>query len=146
SADRVIAKLVEELQQYEQKYGMRSEIFYALIVGTPAEDHPDFLQWAICYRSYFRTVRAKFPMKELAAYAVSEPSPGSAPRSLLVCLLLAHRRFYPSADLSHRVSGCCRGYSPDTRASRRCLVDQSAHSPPTRRVHIRGTGLGDPPL
>jgi len=70
SADRVIAKLVEELQRYEQKYGMRSEIFYALIVGTPAEDHPDFLQWAICYRSYFRTVQAKFPMKELAAYAV----------------------------------------------------------------------------
>ena len=70
SADRVIAKLVEELQRYEQKYGMRSEIFYALIVGTPAEDHPDFLQWAICYRSYFRTVQAKFPLKELAAYAV----------------------------------------------------------------------------
>jgi len=70
SADRIIAKLVEELQRYEQKYGMRSEIFYALIVGTPAEDHPDFLQWAICYRSYFRTVRAKFPLKELAVYAV----------------------------------------------------------------------------
>jgi len=70
SADRVIAKLVEELQRYEQKYGMRSEIFYALIVGTPAEDHPDFLQWAICYRSYFRTVQAKFPLKELTDYAV----------------------------------------------------------------------------
>jgi hypothetical protein len=70
SADRVLAKLVEELQRYEQKYGMRSEIFYALIVGTPAEDHPDFLQWAICYRSYFRTVQAKFPLKELTAYAV----------------------------------------------------------------------------
>ena len=70
SADRVLAKLAEELQSYEQKYGMRSEIFYALIVGTPAEDHPDFLQWAICYRSYFRTVQAKFPFKELAAYAI----------------------------------------------------------------------------
>jgi len=61
STDRVIAKLVEELQCYEQKYGMRSEIFYALIVGTPAEDHPDFLHWAICYRSYLRTMQAKFP-------------------------------------------------------------------------------------
>lgn len=70
SADRVMAKLGEELQHYEQKYGMRSEIFHALIVGTPAEDHPDFLQWAMCYRSYFRAVQAKFPVKELAAYAV----------------------------------------------------------------------------
>jgi hypothetical protein len=38
---------------------MRSEVFYQLIVGTPAEDHPDFIGWAICYRSYFRTLRAK---------------------------------------------------------------------------------------
>ena len=70
SADRVMTNLVQELQRYEQKYSMRSEIFYALIAGTPAEDHPDFLQWAMCYRSYFRTVQAKFPLKELAAYAV----------------------------------------------------------------------------
>lgn len=70
SADRVLADLVAELQGYEQKYGMRSEVFYALIAGTPAEDHPDFLQWAICYRSYFRAVQTKFPLKELAAYAV----------------------------------------------------------------------------
>lgn len=70
SADRVMTNLVQELQRHEQKYGMRSEIFYALIAGTPAEDHPDFLQWAMCYRSYFRTVQAKFPLKELAAYAV----------------------------------------------------------------------------
>ena len=69
-ADHVITKLLAELQQYEQKYGMRSEIFYALIAGTPAEDHPDFLQWAICYRSYFRAMQAKFPLKELAVYAV----------------------------------------------------------------------------
>ncbi len=70
SADRVLADLVAELQGYEQKYGMRSEIFYALIAGTPAEDHPDFVQWAMCYRSYFRAVQVKFPVKELGAYAV----------------------------------------------------------------------------
>ena len=70
SADQVIGKMVDELQRYERKYGMRSEVFYALIPGTPAEDHPDFLQWAICYRSYFRALRAKFPLKELAGYAV----------------------------------------------------------------------------
>jgi hypothetical protein len=58
SADRVLSALVAELQGYEQKYGMWSEIFYALIAGTPAEDHPDFVQWAMCYRSYFRAVQA----------------------------------------------------------------------------------------
>ncbi len=68
--DQIIGKMVDELQRYEQKYGMRSEVFYALISGTPAEDHPDFLQWAICYRSYFRALQAKFPLKELAGYAV----------------------------------------------------------------------------
>lgn len=70
STDHVLANLLAELQGYEQKYGMRSEIFYALIAGTPAEDHPDFLQWAMCYRGYFRAVQAKFPLKELTAYAV----------------------------------------------------------------------------
>lgn len=59
SVDHATAKIAEELQQYEQKYKMRSEIFYALIVGTPAEDHPDFLQWAMAYRSYFRAFQAK---------------------------------------------------------------------------------------
>ena len=70
TTDQVIGKMVDELQGFERKYGMRSEVFYALIPGTPAEDHPDFLQWAICYRSYFRTLQAKFPFKELARYAV----------------------------------------------------------------------------
>ncbi len=70
SSDHTTAKIVAELQRYEQKYRMRSEVFYALIVGTPAEDHPDFVQWAICYRSYFRALQAKFPLKELTGYAV----------------------------------------------------------------------------
>ena len=50
SVDRAIGNMVDELQRYERKYGMRSEVFYALIPGTPAEDQPDFLTWAICYR------------------------------------------------------------------------------------------------
>jgi hypothetical protein len=70
STNEVIGKLLDELQRYERKYGMRSEIFYALIPGTPAEDHPDFLQWAICYRSYFRALQGKFPLKKLSHYAV----------------------------------------------------------------------------
>ena len=70
SADQVIGKMVDELQLYERKYGMRSEVFYALIPGTPAEDQPDFLHWAICYRSYFRVLQSKFPFKELSRYAV----------------------------------------------------------------------------
>lgn len=70
SADQVIGNMVDELQRYERKYGMRSEVFYALIPGTPAEDHPDFLNWAICYRSYFRALQSKFPLRELSRYAV----------------------------------------------------------------------------
>ena len=70
SADQVTRKMVDELQLYERKYGMRSEVFYALIPGTPAEDQPDFLNWAICYRSYFRALQSKFPFKELSRYAV----------------------------------------------------------------------------
>ncbi len=66
STDQVLAKLLTQLQQFEQKYGMRSEVFQALIVGTPAEDQPDFTQWAMCYRSYFRTLQTKFPLKEFA--------------------------------------------------------------------------------
>lgn len=31
SADQAIGKMVDELQLYERKYGMRSEVFYALI-------------------------------------------------------------------------------------------------------------------
>jgi len=68
ATDQAIGKLVNELQSYERKYG--TEVFYALIPGTPAEDHPDFLEWAICYRSYFCTLQAKFPFKELARYVV----------------------------------------------------------------------------
>ena len=70
SADRAIGNMVDELQRYERMYGMRSEVFYALIPGTPAEDQPDFLNCAICYRSYFRALQSKFPLKELSRYAI----------------------------------------------------------------------------
>jgi len=59
----------EELYQYEKKYKMRSEVFFKIIVGTPAEDTPDFLTWASCYRSYFRLFQSKFSVKGVA-YAV----------------------------------------------------------------------------
>ena len=67
SEDRAISKLSEQLQQYEKKYNLRSEIFYKLIVGTPAEDTPDFISWAICYRSYFRIMQSKFSIEEITA-------------------------------------------------------------------------------
>ena len=70
STDEVIRAMVDELQGYERKYGMRSEVFYALIPGTPAEDQPDFINWAICYRSYFYALQSKFPFKELSHYVV----------------------------------------------------------------------------
>lgn len=58
-ADQALARLTEQLHHYEKQYNMRSEVFYKLIVGTPAEDHPNFLAWAICYRSYFRVLQAQ---------------------------------------------------------------------------------------
>ncbi len=70
SEDRAIFKLSEQLQQYEKKYNLRSEIFYKLIVGTPAEDMPDFISWAMCYRSYFRIMQSKFSIEEITARAL----------------------------------------------------------------------------
>lgn len=69
SADAVTAELADELHEYENKYKMRSEVFFALIAGTPAEDTPDLLNWAMCYRSYFRALQAKLPVKELSHFA-----------------------------------------------------------------------------
>lgn len=65
SADKTISKLAEQLHQYEKKYNLGSEIFYKLIVGTPAEDMPDFIAWAICYRSYFRAFQSKLSIEEV---------------------------------------------------------------------------------
>lgn len=70
SGDQAITELSEELQEYERKYGLRSEIFYKLIVGTPAEDTPDFISWGICYRSYFRLIQSKFSIEEITAGAL----------------------------------------------------------------------------
>jgi hypothetical protein len=67
SADKTISKLAEQLHQYEKKYNLRSEIFYKVIVGTPAEDVPDFIAWAMCYRSYFRTLQSKLSIEEVGA-------------------------------------------------------------------------------
>ena len=72
SEDRAVSELTEALQEYERKYKLRSEIFYRLIVGTPAEDTPDFISWAMCYRSYFRVMQSKFSIGEVAAGASEE--------------------------------------------------------------------------
>ena len=48
SSAKAIAELTQQLYEYEQKYNMRSEVFYKLIVGTPLEDQPDFIDWAMC--------------------------------------------------------------------------------------------------
>ncbi|MBL7073663.1 hypothetical protein ISS37_00290 [candidate division KSB1 bacterium] len=70
SPDKAIAKLAEQLYKYEKKYNLRSEIFYKLIVGTPAEDTPDFIAWAICYRTYFRTLQSKLSIEEVGTGVV----------------------------------------------------------------------------
>lgn len=70
STDKAVAKLTDQLHKYEKKYNLRSEVFYSLIVGTPAEDTPDFIAWAMCYRSYFRMLQSKFSIREMAASVV----------------------------------------------------------------------------
>jgi hypothetical protein len=70
TSDRALARLTEQLHEYEKKYQMRSEVFYKLIVGTPAEDQPDFLAWAICYRSYFRAVQAQLSAEGALPHAL----------------------------------------------------------------------------
>ena len=70
SEDQAVSELTETLQEYERKYKLRSEIFYRLIVGTPAEDTPDFISWAMCYRSYFRVMQSKFFIGEVSAGAL----------------------------------------------------------------------------
>ena len=70
STDTAIAKLSQQLHEYEEKYNLRSEIFYKLIVGTPAEDTPDFIAWAMCYRSYFRTLQSRFSIEEITTGVV----------------------------------------------------------------------------
>lgn len=69
SPSRALTRLTEQLHQYEKKYQMRSEVFYKLIVGTPAEDQPDFLAWAICYRSYFRVLQTQLSAEGVSALA-----------------------------------------------------------------------------
>ena len=70
SEDQAVSELTETLQEYERKYKLRSEIFYRLIVGTPAEDTLDFISWAMCYRSYFRVMQSKFSLTEVVAGAL----------------------------------------------------------------------------
>lgn len=70
STDTAIARLSQQLHEYEEKYNLRSEIFYKLIVGTPAEDTADFIGWAMCYRSYFRTLQSKFSIEEISTGVV----------------------------------------------------------------------------
>jgi hypothetical protein len=70
SPDKAIVKLAGQLHEYEKKYNLRSEIFYKLIVGTPAEDTTDFIAWAICYRTYFRTLQSKLSIEEVGAGVV----------------------------------------------------------------------------
>ncbi|GEM_PF-1519772 len=57
--EKVIKDMLRELHAYEMKYQMRSEFFYKLIVGTPLEDQPDFLDWAMCYRGYLQAFQSQ---------------------------------------------------------------------------------------
>ncbi|MBM3241889.1 hypothetical protein FJZ31_36930 [Candidatus Poribacteria bacterium] len=73
STEKALLKLQNKLHNYETKYRMRSEVFYKLIVGTPLEDNPDFIAWAMCYRSYFRVLQTKFAIWEEKPYVIHSP-------------------------------------------------------------------------
>jgi tRNA A37 methylthiotransferase MiaB len=68
--EKIIIKLVDQLHAYEKKYRLRSEIFYKLIVGTPLEDQEDFLDWATCYRQYFKVFQSQLSAERVAADVV----------------------------------------------------------------------------
>ncbi len=70
SIDKSIALLADRLHKFEKKYNLRSEIFYKIIVGTPAEDSSDFVEWGICYRSYFRALQSKLSIEEVGLSAL----------------------------------------------------------------------------
>jgi hypothetical protein len=55
SADQTIGKMVDELQRYERKYGMRSEVFYALIPYS--RDQPDFRLGDLLSRLFSRVAK-----------------------------------------------------------------------------------------
>lgn len=68
--EKVIDQIVKQLHAYERKYRMRSEIFFKLIVGTPVEDQPDFLDWAMCYREYFKVFQSQLNAESAAANVI----------------------------------------------------------------------------
>lgn len=47
------------LNTYEEKYNISTEAFAKKVIGTPAEDEPDFLNWAIHYDCYSKIVNGK---------------------------------------------------------------------------------------
>ena len=47
-------RTLKNLQVFEEKYGMTSDQFAEKIMGTPAEDEPDFLEWGMDYKVYLR--------------------------------------------------------------------------------------------
>ena len=50
----VLIRIKTILQDYEEKYGMKTEEFAKNILGTPAEDTADFLDWGMAYRAFIR--------------------------------------------------------------------------------------------
>jgi hypothetical protein len=58
-----VVDLIEQLHAYEKKYRLRSEIFFKLLVGTPIEDQNDFMDWATCYRQYFKIVQSQLKIE-----------------------------------------------------------------------------------
>ena len=52
SIEESYQRTLKNLQVFEEKYGMTSDQFAKTIMGTPAEDEPDFLEWGMEYDTY----------------------------------------------------------------------------------------------
>ena len=52
----VLIRIKKILRDYEEKYGMKTEEFAKTILGKPAEDTADFLDWGMAYRAFLRLI------------------------------------------------------------------------------------------
>jgi hypothetical protein len=61
SKEESIQHLKNKMSFFEQKYKMSTEEFVQNIVGTPADDTPDFIRWLCHYESYRKLTNGKNP-------------------------------------------------------------------------------------
>lgn len=54
-----IREIRKKLKSFEDKYQMSTDEFVQEVVGTPADDTPDFIRWLCHYKSYCELTNGK---------------------------------------------------------------------------------------